>query len=63
MRTSIAVRLTTLMVMLTAAAPAFAGSGSGCSINGVSVPEPSTLAVLGAGGVAAMLYKRFRNRK
>ena len=49
-------------VVLTAGV-AWAGAGGGCSTGDVSVPEPLSLALLGAGVGGILLVRARRNKK
>ena len=45
------------------AGPAWAGAGGGCSTGDVTVPEPLSLALLGAGVGGILLVRAKRNKK
>ncbi len=48
--------------ILTAGA-AWAGAGGGCSTGDVTVPEPLSLALLGAGAAGILVVRARRNKK
>ncbi len=53
-----------LLIGLTVwATNAWAGAGGGCGTGGNSVPEPASIAILGAGVGAILLYRKWRGPK